>query len=248
VAERAALNSPAARDHWLRQAEPAREPAARHPGATVYATHHHDVTLGDDLVRDLLGTGRMLGASTKAVALAAHVGALAAWTGRDRDVVTGLVFNTRPTTPGSELTTGLFLNILPIRFPSVGGTWAALIQAAAEAERAGLDHQAYPQAKLVEQLGCPAFGVSFNFVSYHAYRELGDCVPATGRWRRGLTSFPFQVTLELADGHGELRVSSDPAIVPASAVAEYAQLLVQALITVSQNPLGSIRPAQEVAV
>ena len=47
--------------------------------------------------------GRTARTSLKSVALAAHVRALSEWTGREKDLVTGVVVNTRPEKAGSEL-------------------------------------------------------------------------------------------------------------------------------------------------
>lgn len=245
-AERAAADSPAAAAHWFRQADaPALLfDAAKHQ-KTPDADGRVEFALDAALVRSLSGVARMLGVPVKSVALAAHVRALGTWIRRDHDIVTGLVFNTRPPSAGSDLATGLFLNTLPVRFATVDDTWAGLIRAAADAESEGAPHQAYPQAQIVERLGRPPFDVTFNFMHFHAYRELDRLasVPTRGWWRRGKPSFPFHVNVEISGAEGQVRIGFDPAFVARTSVEAYAGTLRRALASLVANPVSPAAPS-----
>ncbi len=239
AAEQKALDSEAAERHWLDQAdaEPLLFDGAK-PGHLSGAQERHDFDVDTALVAGLSGVARMLGVSVKSLAIAAHAQALGAWTGRDRNIVTGVVYNTRPESVGSDVATGLFLNTLPMRFAHLDTTWAALARIAADAEREGAQHRAYPQAKVVERLGRPAFDVTFNFMNFHAYQELDRlaAVPTRDWWRRGKPSFPFHVNFEIAGASGQVRIGFDPELVSRNSVEAYASALRQALAALVANP------------
>jgi hypothetical protein len=241
LAEHAAEVSGAAADHWFVQADIA--PllfADAGPVGAPDASERRTVILEPPLVEALTGVARTLGVSLKSVALAAHVRALAAWTGRERDIVTGVVFNTRPQSPGADLAAGLFLNTLPVRFPDTTGTWTALVKAATEAEAEAAPHHAFPQARVVERLGRPAFDVAFNYMRFHAYQELDAlaAAPAYNRWRRGKPSFPMHVNVEIDDDGGEVRIGFDPSLLAPEKVDGYADLLRRALASLAANPVS----------
>ncbi|GAA2106852.1 hypothetical protein GCM10009759_45470 [Kitasatospora saccharophila] len=242
-AEREAVGDAAAADYWLDRAgaEPLLASGGGH-GPVPGEQQRHEFAIGGELVTGLTGLARLLGVPVKSLAIAAHVRALGASTGRFHDIVTGVVYNTRPESPGSDLATGLFLNTLPMRFADLDTTWAGLARTAADAEREGAQHRAYPQAKLVERLGRPAFDVTFNFMNFHAYQELDRLVrtPVRGRWRRGRPSFPFHVNLEVGDGGGRVRIGFDPDFVPRASVEAYADALGEALRSLVAHPT---RPA-----
>jgi non-ribosomal peptide synthetase component F len=211
-------------------------PAARTPDGRAVTT----VDLDAELVRALTGVARMLGVALKSVALAAHVRALATWTGRTEDVVTGVVFNTRPAGADSDQALGLFLNTLPVRFPSVADTWAGLVTAANAVEQGGVAHREYPQAALVAKLGRAPFDVAFNFMDFHAYR--GESPVATRSWwRQGKTSLGFHVSVEITGAGGQIRVGYDPDHLPRHSVEEFAGLLSTALRAVAANPVSPAR-------
>ncbi|MER6106172.1 AMP-binding protein [Streptomyces sp. NPDC001832] len=237
VAEQKALNSEASERHWLDQADV--EPLLFNgPGHLPGSQERHDFDVDTALVAGLTGVARMLGVSVKSLALAAHAQALGVWTGRDRDIVTGVVYDTRPESVGSDVATGLFLNTLPLRFHALDTTWAGLARIAADAEREGAQHRAYPQGKIVERLGRPAFDVTFNFMNFHAYQELDrlEALPTRHWWRRGKPSFPFHVSLEISGDRGQVRIGFDPESVPRDSVEAYAGALQQALAALVANP------------
>ncbi|WP_336605918.1 AMP-binding protein [Streptomyces sp. BA2] len=241
VAEQKALRSETAERHWLGQADVAPllfDGPVPGSGHLSGAQERHDFDVDTALVAGLSGVARMLGVSVKSLAVAAHAQALGAWTGRERDIVTGVVYNTRPESVGSDVATGLFLNTLPMRFARLDTTWAGLARIAADAEREGAQHRAYPQAKIVERLGRPAFDVTFNFMNFHAYQELGRlaAVPTRDWWRRGKPSSSFHVNLEIRGDSGQVRIGFDPEAVPRGSVESYAGALQEALAALVANP------------
>ncbi|MEU3609020.1 condensation domain-containing protein [Streptomyces sp. NPDC035033] len=250
-AEREAAESAEAAAHWLGEA--GAPPLLFPPGAPVGtpdAREQRAFPLGADVVAGLHRTARARGASVKATALAAHARALGRWRGRAHDVVTGLVFNTRPAVPGADRAAGLFLNTLPVRFDDVTGDADALVAAASEAERRGAPYAAYPQAGLVERLGRQAFDVVFNFMHFHAYQDTNgaDGPEVRGRWRRGKPSFPFHVNLELAGDAGEVRVGFDPDLVPPAEADAYAALLRGALTELAGRAVPAASHEGQVSV
>ncbi|WP_410612843.1 condensation domain-containing protein [Amycolatopsis sp. lyj-109] len=179
----------------------------------------------------------------KALALAAHQWALGGLAGRDHDVVTGVVVNTRPAVPGSDLVVGLFLNTVPVRADRLATTWAALAEAAHTAERESVPHHAYPLAHLERALGRPAFDAVFNFTHFHVYDEL-DALDGLrlGAWSVvGKPSFPMRVDFELggrADGD-QVEVAYDPALLEAAAAARFARLFGHALRSAAAAPFSA---------
>ncbi|MFJ5561776.1 condensation domain-containing protein [Streptomyces sp. NPDC093250] len=245
VNEHAAASSTGAAAHWLAQAEGAVSLFDSPPlGKVADAAGRHVAALGAPLVTAMRSTARMLSVPVKAVALAAHARALGTWAGRERNVVTGVVFPTRPDTAGADLDVGLFLNTLPVRFATVDDTWTGLVKTAAAAEQEGAQHAAYPQALLVEQLGRPAFDVSFNFMDFRAYKELDrpDSARCRGRWVKGKLSVPFAVNVDITGEEGEICVSHDAALVPSEEARRYADLLRQSLTGLVAYPVS---PAAE---
>ncbi|MEU8774465.1 condensation domain-containing protein [Streptomyces sp. NPDC048606] len=244
AAEQAASASASAEAHWLAQAGTADALVPYvDPARAVDASARLLLDLPRDLVASLSGVARDLGTSRKSVLLAAHAAAQGAWSGRDRDVVTGLVFNTRPESPGSDRATGLFLNTLPVRFETLPDSWNDLIRHADELERGGYAHRHYPQALLTERLGRPAFPVVFNYMHFHAYRDLDrpSATPTRGRWRRGKPSFPLHVNVEITDGRGQVRIGFDPDLVPRPSVEAYARTLHEGLVRLAADPAGPTR-------
>jgi hypothetical protein len=241
TAEREATASGAAERYWLDQADAS--PLLfdhKNPILGSLSDDRRVAALGHDLVTALTAVARVLNVSVKSVVLAAHLCALGAWTGRSKDIVTGVVFNTRPVSPGSDLATGLFLNTLPIRVPTLNTTWAALVTTVAEAERNGAQHHAFPQAALLQRLGRPAFDVVFNFMRFEADKELGELTSAQvqGSWRQGMPSFPFYVNVELSGRDAEIRIRFDRSVVSFAAAEVYERLFNEALNAIATSPVS----------
>lgn len=246
AAELAASRSADAEAHWIAQAGDGGAGGLPDvdPAHVVDASERFALDLDEALVAALSEVARRLGTSLKAVLLAAHAAALGTRSGRDRDVVTGVVFNTRPETEGADRATGLFLNTLPVRFASLSGSWADLVRTADRLESTGYAHRHFPQALLIERLGRPAFPAVFNYMHFHAYRDLArpSATPVRGRWRRGKPSFPFHVNAEIADRGGQVRIGFDPGLVTRASAEAYARTLHGNLVHLAADPAGPALP------
>ncbi|WP_410667838.1 condensation domain-containing protein [Amycolatopsis sp. cmx-4-68] len=200
-------------------------------------------TLPAGLVAGLRDAAARVRVPVKALALAAHQWALGGLAGRHHDVVTGVVVNTRPATPGSDLVVGLFLNTVPMRADRLDRTWAELAEAAHTAERESLPHHAYPLAHVERALGRPAFDAVFNFTRFHVYDELDalDSLRLGGWSVVGKPSFPLRVDFELggrAEGD-QVEVAYDPALLAVAAAARFARLFGHALRAAAADPFRS---------
>ncbi|MFD3355316.1 condensation domain-containing protein [Streptomyces fradiae] len=217
---------------WARQTLPSLLfPDRGRFGGAADARETAGFPLPGGLVEGLTAAARRLRVPLKSLALAAHVRAFAELTGRP-EVVTGLVVNTRPELPGSDLVAGLYLNTLPVLLRA-RDDWADLAAAALVAERGGSRYRAYPLARLENRLGRPAFDAVLNFTRLGVHRELDAATGLeTGGWRlRGKPSFPLRVDVEV-DGVGggdRVVVAFDPDLVPPATAGRYTELLRRAL-------------------
>jgi hypothetical protein len=168
-----------------------------------------------------------IGVPLKSLVLGCHAWALARWTGRDHDVVTGLTANGRPEIPGADLLVGLFLNTVPLRLASVTGDWADAARAAFAAEQRMTEFRRYPLARIERRIGRPAFDVAFNFTHFHPSRELDRLTTIrTGSWWAfDKASFPMTVDFMIESrGHGTgVRIAYDPDLLAKERTAELAQ-------------------------
>ncbi|MGH9759647.1 MAG: condensation domain-containing protein, partial [Blastocatellia bacterium] len=108
----------------------------------------------------------------RTVLLAAHLKVLSIL-GGGPVVSTGVVFNGRLEEEGGDNVLGLHLNTLPIGVKLSGGTWVDLIQEVFRAEIEMLPHRRFPLAVLQVQSDMQQlFETIFNFIHFHAYRDL----------------------------------------------------------------------------
>ncbi|MEW1908775.1 alpha/beta fold hydrolase [Kitasatospora sp. NPDC085895] len=198
------------------------------------ATRHLPLDPAD--VARLEAAAEHAGVPLKSLLLSLHLRALALATGRDRDLVTGLVANGRPEVPGSAALIGLFLNTVPLRLQSVEGDWAELAGRTWEAEQRLLAHRRHPLSAIEQGLGRPAFDVSFNFTHFHPYRQVDDLrFKADEWWSYDKASFPLGVDamIDAPDLGSGVLVAHDPALVPGALVDRYVDALGAALATVA---------------
>lgn len=177
------------------------------------------------------------GVPLKSLFLAIHGRSLAVATGRDGDVVTGLVTNGRPEVPGADHLVGLFLNTVPVRLRSTAGSWAEQACRAWETEQNLLAHRRFPISAIEQELGRPAFDVSFNFIHFHSYRELDDlALGVDSWWSYDKASFPLgvEVVVDSAELGTRVIVTFDPALVPGDVVDAYVDSLRFALDSVAE--------------
>ncbi|GAA3013287.1 amino acid adenylation domain-containing protein [Actinokineospora diospyrosa] len=185
------------------------DPAAAKPGVDPDVV----LTLPDAVVtgaRELAGS---TGVPLKSVYLAAHLAALGRLTDR-KEVVSGLVVNGRPETPGAERTLGLFLNSVPVRVDLAGLSWPELVRQCFTAERDLFAHRRFPLAKMRKPGGGAPFGVLFNFTAFHALDSLSalDGVVPVRWWLSDRNDFGLSVEVGqvTAGSAWELTARVDP--------------------------------------
>lgn len=128
------------------------------------------------LAARLAGTARAAGVSLRHLAMAVHLRAVSevlSGTGAG-EVLTGVTANGRLERPGGTDTRGMFLNMLPLRFPRLPG---AMEQArACSAVEAGMaPHRRLPNIDITRGAGRgPLFDYGFNFVQFHRLGEVEE--------------------------------------------------------------------------
>ncbi len=119
----------------------------------------------------LVGLAKRLGVPVQAVLLAGHFKVLSAMSGQAR-AVTCVTHNGRPERAGAERGVGLYLNSLPLSLELEQGSWRELIEAVAGLSMRSLRYRGYPLSKIQQDVGASFGEVTFNYMHYHAYREL----------------------------------------------------------------------------
>ena len=156
---------------------------------------HHKVT-GTVPATDADGLARRSaewGVPVKSLLLTAcHATVGTLWT--VEDPVVGLAVNGRPELPGADLTLGLFLNHLPVRFERSGATWRVAAERALRAETELLPYRRFPYAEIRDLVGGEPFEVSLNYMRFHARDELLDAGLITAEEdMRDFTDLPVRV-------------------------------------------------------
>ncbi|WP_433349759.1 condensation domain-containing protein [Micromonospora sp. CA-111912] len=239
--EREAIDDQEAADYWRTEADVpgllldrGRFGGAADPRETI------SFEVGETLLDGLRAAAGTIGVPLKSLVLGCHVRALSSWTGRDRDVVTGLTVNGRPETAGADLLVGLFLNTVPIRVPVVPADQGELCRSALAAEQRGMGHRRYPLAMIEQRLGRPPFDVAFNFTHFHVYDQLGQltAIRPGAWWAFDKASFPFMVDFMInsRDFGTAVAVAYDPDLFDKAQATTYLELYRSALHSVAGMP------------
>ncbi|WP_329314356.1 condensation domain-containing protein [Streptomyces sp. NBC_01262] len=244
IAEKEALASHEAAVFWRAQADvPTLLIGQERFGATANAVGQAGFSVEPELLDRLRDAARGAEVSLKAFVLGVHAWALGKWSGRGRDIVTGVVINIRPETPGSDLVVGLHLNTIPMRFGQLAGSWADLAREALAAERHAAPYRTYPLAEIENQLGRAAFDVTFNFTNFHVYQDLDSlhALRVCDWWVFGKPSFPFRVDFEVegTESGSRVLVDFDPGLVAPESVRDYVDIYRKALAAAAQDPTAA---------
>ncbi|MDM8560649.1 amino acid adenylation domain-containing protein [Candidatus Parabeggiatoa sp. HSG14] len=135
-----------------------------------------DVPISMAILTCLKQLARKARVSLKSVLLAAHMKVLSVLA-QQTDVVTGIAANGRREEMDGERVLGLFLNTIPFRLQLEGGTWIELVQETFKKERESLRYRRFPLAELQKTLGFGGkslFETSFNFMNFHAYKDIAE--------------------------------------------------------------------------
>ena len=182
------------------------------------------------------------------MALAAHVAALHAITGRDR-ITTGLSVNGRLEDRGGTEAYGLFLNTVPL-VADLAATPVGpqLVRAVHLAELDMLAHRRMPFATLARFMASTRLDANFAFLRFHSLGRLAgvgarivdDRIGCEPTMRYEPTNFALGVALiqDPASGRSLLAVDHLPSVVPAPRADHYAHAYIQALRTLSDSPGG----------
>jgi aryl carrier-like protein len=211
--------------YWRAQAEPLPLfPEAERVGGVADPRERLFVPVGASAVDRLRALAAQVAVPLKSVVLASYARTLAAWTERREDLVTGLVVGARPELPGVDRAVGLFLNIVPIRFPTVHDDLATLSLLAYRLERDGFPFRRYPFSRVESALGRPAADVSFNFTDFHVYEEI-DGIETGDWWSFDKASMPLVVDFMIAArGYGTgIEIAWDPELLAGRSVTSFAE-------------------------
>ncbi|MEU5127884.1 amino acid adenylation domain-containing protein [Streptomyces mobaraensis] len=146
----------------------------------------------------------------KTVLLAAHMVVMSLYGGHE-DTLTYTVTNGRPETADGSTAIGLFVNSLALRVRMTGGTWADLITATLESERASMPYRRLPMAELKRHQGNePLAETLFFFTNYHVFHVLDRWIDRgvghVANELYGESTFPFCGIFRLNRETGELEV------------------------------------------
>jgi non-ribosomal peptide synthetase component F len=203
-------------------------------------TESRHLPIDASTLRRLRAAAQHFGVPLKSLFLAMHGWSLATAVNRDTDIVTGLVTNGRPEIPGGDHLVGLFLNTVPVRLRSTGGSWAERARHAWEVEQNLLAHRRFPLSAIERELGRAAFDVSFNFTHFHSYRQLaGLDLAVDSWWSYDKASFPLgiDVMIDAPDLGTGMLVAFDPELISGQLVDGYVSSLRYALASVAEPAL-----------
>ncbi|MEV6808436.1 amino acid adenylation domain-containing protein [Streptomyces sp. NPDC051129] len=175
LAERRALGSAEAREHWAGylagapQLQLAGFRPHEAPGSGEQITRRLDLPASlTEAVREFSRTHTV---PVKSVLLAVHLLTLRLFSGQD-DLVTGLVSHGRPELADAERATGLFLNTVPVRVTGTPDSWLDAVREAFRQEQAGHPYRRYPLSAIQEDLGHGVLDTAFNYIHFHQLAEV----------------------------------------------------------------------------
>ena len=233
AAERAQSTDPAARAFWTELLSGTNNllPATTQlPKASDRIVTQLDQATCDDLRAAAVAAGVPL----KSVCLAAHWAALVRWSGREADIVTGVISNGRPETIGADQVVGLFLNTVPLRIRDATALeelttdgWQRLARSAMRAEHEISPYRRYPFAEL-DRIGRGArLEATFNFTRFRTYKELSALRQTTVKnwWSWDEASFPLMADFmfDSPDYGSAHLLSFDPDQVPPEEASRFAE-------------------------
>ncbi|WP_431682517.1 thioesterase domain-containing protein [Kitasatospora sp. KL5] len=196
------------------------------------------VPLDEPAVGRIRAAAEEAGVPPKSLFVALHVWSLVQATGRDTDVVTGLVTDCRPAEAGSDHLVGRFVKTLPLRLRTTRGSWADQARRAWSAEQDAAAHRHFPLAEIERRLRRAPFDVTFGFTQFRPHHRLEHLgTPVGSWWSVSRSSIPLGVDVLLGSpdlGSGVL-VAFDPGLVKAPVVDEYIQSFTFALLCVANS-------------
>ena len=132
----------------------------------------HPVIFSKELTTRLITLSKDLNVSMDIILLTVLIKLLSILTNSE-EVLTGVVFNGRPSVTHIENTLGLFLNALPFRQRLIEGSWKDLILAISNKKSKIYPHRHYPLMQIQKDLQVnKLFNVLFYFTHFHVYEHI----------------------------------------------------------------------------
>lgn len=185
------------------------------------------------------------GVPVKSVALAAHLRALRAITGRDR-VTTGLAMNGRLERRGGTEVLGLFLNTVPLVGEPVDDDPLALVRAVHREELEMMPHRRVPFARLARLMADTRLDSQFGYLRFHALGTLSSARIVDARigceptMRHEPNSFAFGASLiqDPVSDRVLLAVDHQRSVVPDRTATEFVDAYTAALAELAAAVAG----------
>ena len=132
------------------------------------------IQIDSSITSKLMLLAKSLNVSLDEIILAAHFKFLSIYSSRE-DVLSGIVFNGRPSIENIDTTLGLFLNTLPFRIKIEDFSWRELILSVSEKKKIIYPHRRYPLMKIMQDIKeDPLFNIIFYFTHFHVYKQLSE--------------------------------------------------------------------------
>ncbi|WP_307803849.1 non-ribosomal peptide synthetase [Micromonospora echinofusca] len=244
AAERAALDSPADREHWravLSGRAPFTLPTGwgepDTPQPTVAVTV--DLTDLDDALRDL---ARDTDVPVKAVLHAAHLKVLSQLT-NEQAFHAGLVCDARPEVTGADQVHGMYLNTVPFPYDRGAGTWRELIGTVFDREVALWPHRRFPLPEIQREAGHRLLHVMFNYQDFSRAEQGtagdggGTAPTVVGNAGDGATEFDLSVFAQ----RGRYQLSARTAVLSRANLDRIAGMYRAVLEAMLADPDGDAR-------
>lgn len=147
----------------------------------------------------------------KNILLTSYLKVLSVLSGK-KDILTGLVMNTRPEVNDGDLIVGLFVNTIPFRLTLNSGSWIELARQVFEAERELLPYRYYPLAQIqIDSKQQKLFETCFNFTHFHIFQSqpIPDSLKILSTFNVSETSLALMVNYNLDPLSSDLYLSID---------------------------------------
>ncbi len=132
----------------------------------------HCIQVNRQVTAKLIVLAKSLNISLDEIILTAHMKLLSIYSSQE-DVLSGVVFNGRPSLDNIDTTLGLFLNTLPFRINVSNCTWKELIHLVSEKKKHLYPYRRYPLMKIMQDINTdPLFNIIFYFTHFHIYKKI----------------------------------------------------------------------------
>ncbi|GAB3661460.1 non-ribosomal peptide synthetase [Actinocorallia lasiicapitis] len=222
-AERRAIASGAAAEHWRRLLDGAsllQLPSFRRhlpPGEAGPTVRR--IRLTAEWSAEVTRFARAHDLSLKSLLFAPHCLMLGLFAGSP-DVTTGLVTHGRPEQPGADRIAGLFLNTLPFRLTGGGLSGLEIVRELQRQEREAHPHRHYPLSEIQRERGDAVVETAFNYVHFRQLAEVAELAAASVDlevWEETHLALLTNAQVDPVTGELAVRLDLDAAFAPEQA-------------------------------